>query len=1086
MQTLGISLLAVLGTAVAVAQADVVIHDRTVTAATTTMRATFRDGTLVAIENRTGGDSLFVPHPESTAAPALRDTKGFSSGDQATQVTCRRANGAVTVSLKGLAGDPTAQTELALGIEADGGLTLRQSAHRDAPELLEAVWGIAGIDAARTQIVVPAMGGLTIDGLRGPGSQRYSWPASWQAPLIVLQGEKGGFYVWAEDPEAQFKSVDIRRYGHELALSFGTETREPFTQAHRVLSAVWHIQAFRGDWRVAALAYRAAMAGELGLTPIANRKPGWIRDIRLVVRVSNDVTVEDLRALAEQVDPKQTLLYVPGWRRFPYDVQYPNYEPCDGFIEWCRAAQALGFRVMPHGNLVGISPESPELSQVDKYLQQDRTSGSPVGWWLDKADNPGRIYCLNPASVEVRRFLIDHFRRAWERVRFDALHLDFPVIVSTHEGDLGGMTCARGAEVYLRELQAALPEVALSTEGLNEALLDCSFAQLGEPFWVNPTPGVRLHPIRSLIFSPYCGLYGHLGLPSQATSFPAFLGHHDFFDKLGAWPTLSLDGALDPANVGTAFVLREARYFQEHRLTPAPEVVRWPEELFTWREQDGKIAAMFDNPPGRRLASRARPTNAAWLLLSRLNTYDGPGYVADWRAFDGTHLFGLNPERRYPIVDQPPNPKALHLISASQPIVLEEVRDGKRRALFRIAGQTALVADLVELAPSAAAGILLKDRQEPLSAGASFAAGERACGGVSLPGITAHPPWQGVALGGEAYGEFPVKVPEAGRTILRFAIGLADLTSPAEAATDKQKPLSDGATFAVSADGQEVFGEHQVRGSWAWREADLTPYSGKSIILRFTTGPGPRNDCGWDWAVWGQPRVVNLGEADGGRPIRVHIFSPNGGKGAACLGDPDQPGKLLGATPAEDGAIVELELPRPQPFGLLYDATPVAAGVDLGKLPFITGSTSGELLVEGPIYGSGTVGQEKVDGETWLTISGHPPAFGRTALDWCLQLPQEPLQLAFRAQLRKGGEPVSFEVQVNGQPQWALPMPYSDGWKAGSVDLSPWAGKPVLFSLVTDSVGSNNCDWAVWGNVRLEPRRHEDTRDGTSEGNGKR
>jgi hypothetical protein len=36
------------------------------------------------------------------------------------------------------------------------------------------------------------------------------------------------------------------------------------------------------------------------------------------------------------------------------------------------------------------------------------------------------------------------------------------------------------------------------------------------------------------------------------------------------------------------------------------------------------------------------------------------------------------------------------------------------------------------------------------------------------------------------------------------------------------------------------------------------------------------------------------------------------------------------------------------------------------------------------------------------------------------------------------------------------------------VDLSPYAGQVVLLSLVTDSLGTNNCDWAVWTQPRLE------------------
>jgi hypothetical protein len=1049
-------------------QWEVAPDGRGVTVTTPTLRATFRDGSLVSLENRTGAGSLFVERPESQMAPALKDAEGFNSADATTDISVTREGEGARISLRGLAGDATARLALDLGVEADGALTVRESGEREAPRLLSASWGIAGIDAARTRIVVLANGGCEIDALRGPGALPLSWPGSWQAALIVLQGEKGGFYVWAEDPEAQFKSVDIRRFGRETTLSFGAETRDAYETARQVTSLVWRVQTYEGDWKVPALAYRARMERALGLIPILQRQPEWVRDIRLVVRASSDVTDDDLRGLAAKVDPHQTLLYVPWWRKLPYDVQYPNYEPRDGFVEWCHAAQELGFRVMPHGNLVGIGPKNPELPQVEQYVQTSRVGGDRVGWYLDRPDDPGQIYCLNPASSEVRRFLIDHFRRAWEQVHFDALHLDFPVIVSTHDGDIEGMTCAFGAEVYLQELQAALPGVALGTEGLNETLLACSFAQLGEPFWVSPTPGMSMHPIRSVVFAPFCGLYGHLGLPSQATSMPAFLTHHDFFDALGGWPTLSLDGPLDPTNGGTDFVLREAAYFQQQRLMPAPEEVRWPEELFTWRGADGAITAVFDTPPGRRLALRSTPNKPVWALLSKVNTYDGPGTVADWRAFEGAHLFGLDPAQRYPITSQAPDPEALHLMSASAPIVVQEVRDNPRRALFRLGGQAALIADFVEQAASAAAGILVEGRQEPVSAGASFSASPGASGGEAMACISAHPPWQGGKLGGLTYGEFPVTVPKEGRTVLRFAMGLGDLTDPAQIEQDQKTPLSDGVTFIVSVEGKEVFREHWLRGKWGQREVDLTPYAGKSIIVGLATGPGPDKQAGWDWALWGQPRVMSLGSAED-QHLKLRVFSPHG-VGEACFGDPDQPGRITGTQPTEGGTLIDLELPRPQPFGLLYDTTAATAGSDLAGLPFITGSTSGGLLHEGSVWGSGTVGPDEVNGTPCKAISGHPPNSGRTALDWCLQLPPGPLRLQFHAQVRKGGGPVAFEVQVNGQSLWALPMPYPSGWKEGAVDLAPWAGKPVLLSLVTDSEGSNNCDWAAWGDVRLVAR----------------
>jgi len=544
-------------TAVHAAPWEISGDGRTVTVTTPTLRAVVRDGTLVALGNLTGGDTLFVAKPESQAAPALRDAKGFSSADADTRVTCTTTAAGVRIALTGTAGDPSARLTLDLGMDRDGALTVQQSAERAAPELLSASWGIAGIDATRTQVVIPANGGTVIDGLRGPGALALPWPANWQAALVIVQGEQGGFSVSTQDPEAQFKRVDLRRIGREFALTFATESRAAYDQARAVVSPVWRIQAYRGDGKVPALDYRGRMAGTLELRPIAERGPAWLRDIRTVVRVSREVTVADLRGLATEIDARQTLLYVPDWRRHPYDVLYPDYTPRDGFGDWCRAAQALGFRVMPHFNLVGVNVASPELAKIERFLQTDRVSGQRVGWYLGRPDSPNQIVCLNPASVVVRQFLIEHIKTAYEQVRFDAMPLDFPVIGPTHDGDPDGMTCARGAEVYLRELQAAIPEVPCGAEGLNEPILASSLAQCGEPFWVSSAPGTQVHPVRSLLFAPYCGLYGHLGIPSQATSLPAYLTHHDFLDRMGGWPTLGLDGPIDPRNAGTDFALLE-------------------------------------------------------------------------------------------------------------------------------------------------------------------------------------------------------------------------------------------------------------------------------------------------------------------------------------------------------------------------------------------------------------------------------------------------------------------------------------------------------------------------------------------------
>jgi hypothetical protein len=46
-----------------------------------------------------------------------------------------------------------------------------------------------------------------------------------------------------------------------------------------------------------------------------------------------------------------------------------------------------------------------------------------------------------------------------------------------------------------------------------------------------------------------------------------------------------------------------------------------------------------------------------------------------------------------------------------------------------------------------------------------------------------------------------------------------------------------------------------------------------------------------------------------------------------------------------------------------------------------------------------------------------------------------------------------------------------DGWHEGSVELSAYTGETILLSLVVDALGDATCDWARWGEPRIETRR---------------
>lgn len=44
---------------------------------------------------------------------------------------------------------------------------------------------------------------------------------------------------------------------------------------------------------------------------------------------------------------------------------------------------------------------------------------------------------------------------------------------------------------------------------------------------------------------------------------------------------------------------------------------------------------------------------------------------------------------------------------------------------------------------------------------------------------------------------------------------------------------------------------------WHDEEVDLSKYAGKTVEITFSTKGGPKGDLSWDWAVWGDPRIVS-------------------------------------------------------------------------------------------------------------------------------------------------------------------------------------------------------------------------------------
>lgn len=125
--------------------------------------------------------------------------------------------------------------------------------------------------------------------------------------------------------------------------------------------------------------------------------PGWINDIKFVVtadmmrsnrEISHDF--KDVVGLAREIkkhrDPKQVLLYIPGWQG-AYDSGHPGYRPApelggeQGFGEMVKALHDWGFKLMIHTTSYGIDPYVDDVDTWEKAMTRDQ-NGKIIGWQL--------------------------------------------------------------------------------------------------------------------------------------------------------------------------------------------------------------------------------------------------------------------------------------------------------------------------------------------------------------------------------------------------------------------------------------------------------------------------------------------------------------------------------------------------------------------------------------------------------------------------------------------------------------------------------------------------------------------------------
>ncbi len=1016
--------------------------------------ARFVGGSLVSLTQRTGRVMVRAPsEPRGAGIHALDGNHWATSASRSDS----KAGADATIRLSKFTGLEGATADMTSRQESSSGeLTLRQRAVSPSKGVWGVSWSIADIPLEYA-ILVPGNSGLRLTADSPGGLHQFDYPIAWEAQLVVVEGPGYGFYVWADDVKGRFKRLTVERRASGWRLGFITINNAPFDELTACESVAWHVGVFEGDWRVPARRYRDWSEAHFHPTPVERQQPGWVKDIRACVIMGLDVPV--LEALPQRLDPRQTLLYLPDWRPAGYDRDYPEYDKVVPQLEpFVKRAHGLGFRVMLHVNYFGVDPLNPFYKEFEPYQVRDPFGKHEKQWWLwTEADPVIKFAYINPALKKWRDHFVAAMAKLCRRSGTDALHLDQTLcIYNDHNGLIDGLTMIEGNVALHRQLREALPDVALSGEGLDEVTgryeafaqrhvwgLDHAHGRWHRP-WLEAS-----HPISSYLLRPYTVIYGYLGC-SPPEDDQLYAAWREAYEHWGVIPTLkpSLASLAKPTGFARQF-FDEAAFWQRNRVQIDMDAP-WPSNIaFPLRTADGQRAAHTTD--GRLMCGKGEISR----VVSCVNQLEGTGTIPGWRAFDANRLLGLDPERWYPFFTEPRDATALHVCELPEGLIVEAVVETPDLAMVRTRSAVSVVVDLgrgIERAvcgsrPFEGRGV---ERQGPLVDSADGAHFQGDSGGLS-----AHPPWK-IAGTGVAFARYEIDLPAEGQIAIIAEVAL----DSGAVGADK----SDGVTFVAVARLGDRKIEARLHNATAERRPlrlELTPFAGKRVTVELSVDPGPKRNPSFDWARWFRPRIERHGQSQGALALA-------GGKAwRLALGD-SGPVAIRSA-----GKAQRVEAPLPGTVFFL-DKQPelVRVPLDLAKHPWhlLLISDSGQAIPSAPFVGVSRQ-RNTVGGVAREGLFAHPPNHGRAVAIFPMSLPTAPAKFQTWVGIRDGSrsDGVVFLVEINGR-EVARRRIVPGKWESLTADLTPWAGKPVVLTLVTDSDGPFTCDWAAWGEPRVEAK----------------
>ena len=432
----------------------------------------------------------------------------------------------------------------------------------DAPRPIWLVeWKLNGFDFE--EILVPALGGQSISNEMPIGNTlSYKYPFWWNSQFVIGKTKKGGLIFRSEDESNDLKLLRVSKTKNNFEITFGHEAAAPLNSSH--LEYEFFIEPFEGDWKNGVDKHKKWMKENFNLVEYRKHPhyPEWMNDINFILELwGARKTMRSHHTFEQMIDriikwkelhnPKETLLYLPGFANNGVDSLAPNYDPskqCGGpkkFKELIDTAHELGYKVMIHTNILAMTFVHPLYDEFKKFTTTDPW-GRELTWGLDIDGDwlPEPFFAyMNPGYKEWGDLMTKILGDLINEYKLDAVFVDQTLLAFNNDR---GPNFIQGMHDHVKRLQEEFPNVLFAGEGVNERVLPrLPVVQIHGIDSIAEVHGMddrvqwrNVHPISSYLFGDYTKFMAHL--LTKHTSDPMFKLQEESYAKLNVIPSLSL------------------------------------------------------------------------------------------------------------------------------------------------------------------------------------------------------------------------------------------------------------------------------------------------------------------------------------------------------------------------------------------------------------------------------------------------------------------------------------------------------------------------------------------------------------------